>query len=58
LSGRCEEEKNLAPAGNRTLTMQPIAHHCTDRAILTHKAYEKTIFHEVCFLYKFAKRMM
>jgi hypothetical protein len=28
--GCCREEKNLSPAGNRTLAVQPITHRCTD----------------------------
>jgi hypothetical protein len=45
-SGRCEEEKSLAFAENRTPVVQPVAH-CTNRAIsapffllYTNKYYE------------------
>jgi hypothetical protein len=34
-SGRCEEEKNLAPDGIRTPAGQPVARRYTDRAIPT-----------------------
>jgi hypothetical protein len=32
-SGRCEEDKNLPPAGNTTRSVQPVARHYTDWAI-------------------------
>jgi hypothetical protein len=40
-SGRCEEEKNLAPFGNRIPAVQPVACRYTDWAIPIHEKKKK-----------------